>query len=337
MPDRRLRGSTAYSTHKSTVANRRRLANMDPIKRAALRDRVVEYQAIWQLISRVGRKEEYRRATQANKRTMLINSSRALLEKRRLEGKAMCNTNAIGMIDRHLNKEANKPSLKGVAVDPTLGRDRDTPPATPPNDRDHEILDLGLKRDPATWLANNEADDDGQMSGTLAGSEYDSQYSDTTSFDDESSGSDNPLTDRVIQLEGQVEQLTRLFNILLPPGALSSPPSAVPNAPFIGGLGQPGFAQLGVGGGFMPGPGLAPTAPSFPAMGMGMGMFNGPHLAASQHGEENDHSSDDDRASPVGAAPTGVAPGWPFAPPGVLPMFTYGPPRHEQPSEGGNE
>ena len=81
MPDKRLRGSNAYSTHKSTVANRRRLANMDPVKRAALRDRIVEYQAIWQLISRVSRKQDYLRATKAAQRSMLVSSARALLER----------------------------------------------------------------------------------------------------------------------------------------------------------------------------------------------------------------------------------------------------------------
>lgn len=253
-----------------------------------------------------------------------------------MEGKAMCNTNASAMIDRHLKKEAHaralsrdgtndrvlrSMNLKGVAIDPTRGHD--TPPATPHDESDEALLELGLKHDPAEWIDNIEdgGDDDGQGSVTLGGSNYDSPYSDNGSFESGSSdahiNNNGSLADRVFQLETQVDSLTRLFQMSFGLGNMANPAFSG-GAPFnpASGLNMSAGAGAGVG-----------AAPGNP-----MGLFNfAPNMGDNNGGGEGE---DESEASDGGIPP--AAPGWPYAPPGVVPMFGYGPPR-EHSSTGSSE
>jgi hypothetical protein len=57
---------------------------MAPEQLQSHRKKTSEYQAIWQLLHRVARKDDYRRANRSTQRTMLQNSCNALMEKRQV-------------------------------------------------------------------------------------------------------------------------------------------------------------------------------------------------------------------------------------------------------------
>ncbi|KPM34493.1 hypothetical protein AK830_g12084 [Neonectria ditissima] len=83
-----------------------RAARMHPSKRAEIRARDAEYQALWQGCQRTARRQEYTEATVPVRVVMLREALTSLMERRRLSRKLMCNTNIEVMIERHLGREA---------------------------------------------------------------------------------------------------------------------------------------------------------------------------------------------------------------------------------------
>ncbi|KAJ4128250.1 hypothetical protein NW768_008538 [Fusarium equiseti] len=65
-----------------------------------------EYQALWQVCDRATRKGDYIYASEENKRNILHNVCNARVEKRRSQGKVMCGTSILAMVDLHLQREA---------------------------------------------------------------------------------------------------------------------------------------------------------------------------------------------------------------------------------------
>ncbi|KAH7009994.1 hypothetical protein EDB80DRAFT_839037 [Ilyonectria destructans] len=79
---------------------------MHPFKRAEVRAREAEYQAMWQACERAARKDEYQQSSVPVRLVILREALTMLMEKRRRTGKQMCNTNLELMIERHLRREA---------------------------------------------------------------------------------------------------------------------------------------------------------------------------------------------------------------------------------------
>ncbi|KAK7213285.1 hypothetical protein V2G26_020463 [Clonostachys chloroleuca] len=131
MPDKRLRGSTEYSSHPPTVRARARLEKLPEEKRRFEQAKNREYNAMWQSCTRISRREDYRLASLEGRRNMLVSNLRAVMEKRRQSGKLICGVDAEVMVKRHLRKEAALRSaqdgsrhipipLQGVSVEARL-------------------------------------------------------------------------------------------------------------------------------------------------------------------------------------------------------------------------
>ncbi|CAH0018224.1 unnamed protein product [Clonostachys rhizophaga] len=106
MPDKRLRGSTEYSSHPPTVRARARLEKLPEEKRRFEQAKNREYNAMWQSCTRISRREDYRLASLEGRRNMLVSNLRAVMDKRRQSGKLICGVDAEVMVKRHLRKEA---------------------------------------------------------------------------------------------------------------------------------------------------------------------------------------------------------------------------------------
>ncbi|VUC34135.1 unnamed protein product [Clonostachys rosea] len=106
MPDKRLRGSTEYSSHPPTVRARARLDKLPEEKRRFELAKNREYNSMWQSCTRIARREEYRHADLESRRNMLISNLRAIMDKRRENGKLICGIDAEVMVKRHLRKDA---------------------------------------------------------------------------------------------------------------------------------------------------------------------------------------------------------------------------------------
>ncbi|CAM1501526.1 Fc.00g035100.m01.CDS01 [Cosmosporella sp. VM-42] len=90
----------------------RSLSRANPAQPEAKLARGAEYQAIWQLFARCSMKEAYQRASIANRRSMLKDASRVLLNKRRRQGRTMCNANIDELINRQMKKERDSRTHK---------------------------------------------------------------------------------------------------------------------------------------------------------------------------------------------------------------------------------
>lgn len=98
MPDARRRGQGGqYSTHRSTVSNRKYLKSLDPVKRENHRVRTTEYQAIWQLLRRIGCKVDFRMAAPETQRSWLEEAVETLLSKRFVPFPPSCPLQELGL------------------------------------------------------------------------------------------------------------------------------------------------------------------------------------------------------------------------------------------------
>ncbi|CAF3489740.1 unnamed protein product [Fusarium graminearum] len=70
--------------------------------------REAEYQALWQTCDRATRKGDYIYADKEAKRDILYAACHNRIEKRRAQGKTMCGTNIISMVDLHIQREASR-------------------------------------------------------------------------------------------------------------------------------------------------------------------------------------------------------------------------------------
>ncbi|KAH7126180.1 hypothetical protein EDB81DRAFT_204347 [Dactylonectria macrodidyma] len=85
---------------------------LEHFKPGNVRAREAEYQSLWQACERTSRKDEYLVADMPIRLALLRNSLTKLLEKRRNDGKQMCNIDVDQMIERHLKREAQQRRFK---------------------------------------------------------------------------------------------------------------------------------------------------------------------------------------------------------------------------------
>lgn len=76
------KGPDGYSTNPATRRVRARIAKFDPEQREAHRIYTREYTALWQACNRFARRDEYKRAPVKQRRQMLLNHLRGIIEKR---------------------------------------------------------------------------------------------------------------------------------------------------------------------------------------------------------------------------------------------------------------
>ncbi|QPC70266.1 hypothetical protein HYE68_001018 [Fusarium pseudograminearum] len=70
--------------------------------------REAEYQALWQTCDRATRKGDYICADEQTKRDILYAACHGRIAKRRAQGKTMCGTKIVSMVDLHIQREASR-------------------------------------------------------------------------------------------------------------------------------------------------------------------------------------------------------------------------------------